>query len=57
MRIAYFTDTFSPQINGIANTLNYLTNYLKKNKIDHLIFAPDFGKDQKNARPKIRHTL
>jgi len=42
MKIAYFTDTFSPEINGVTNTLNNLTAYLRKNSIEYLVFAPDY---------------
>ncbi len=43
MRIAFFTDTFYPQINGVSNTLSYLSRYLRKKKIEHVFFAPDYG--------------
>ncbi|SHI20168.1 Glycosyltransferase involved in cell wall bisynthesis [Sporobacter termitidis DSM 10068] len=42
MKIAYFTDTFSPQINGVTNTLNQLSRYLSQRDIDHIFFAPDY---------------
>jgi glycosyltransferase involved in cell wall biosynthesis len=42
MRIAYFTDTFYPEINGVTNTLNNLVDYLQKTGIDYLVFAPDY---------------
>jgi glycosyltransferase involved in cell wall biosynthesis len=46
MKIAYFTDTYLPQINGVTNTLSKLTDYLDKNNdIEYKIFAPDFGKN------------
>ena len=48
MRVAIFTDTFSPQINGIANTLNQLIFYFKSKGIDYLIFAPDYGNADRN---------
>lgn len=43
MRIAFFTDTFYPQVNGVSNTLRYLSLYLQKKGIEHLFFAPDYG--------------
>jgi len=43
MRIAYFTDTYHPEINGVTNTLGYLTAYLRRLGIDYLIFAPDYS--------------
>lgn len=43
MRIAFFTDTFYPQINGVSNTLSYLSRYLQKKNVEHIFFAPDYG--------------
>ena len=43
MRIAFFTDTFYPQINGVSNTLSYLSRYLQGKNIEHVFFAPDYG--------------
>jgi glycosyltransferase involved in cell wall biosynthesis len=43
MKIAYFTDTFSPEINGVTNTFDHLTAYLRKQGHDYLVFAPDYG--------------
>jgi len=40
MRLALFTDTFVPQMNGVANTLQRLTVYLQRRGIEYLIFAP-----------------
>lgn len=41
MRVALFTDTFLPQINGVTNTLTKLIEYYKANNIEYLVFAPD----------------
>jgi hypothetical protein len=43
MKIAYFTDTFCPEINGVVNTLGYLKEYLGKKDIGYRFFAPDYG--------------
>ena len=43
MRIAYFTDTFLPQINGVSNTLEKLGDYLLDRNIEHMFFAPDYN--------------
>ncbi len=43
MKIAYFTDTFAPEVNGVANTLSKLSLYLEKNGISHAFFAPDYN--------------
>ncbi len=42
MRIAYFTDTYLPQINGQTNTLRELDDYLLKKNISHVFFAPKY---------------
>ena len=41
MRVALFTDTFLPQVNGVTNTLTKLLEYYKFKNIEYLIFAPD----------------
>ena len=41
MRIAIFTDTFYPDINGVARTLKRLTSYFEEKNIAFKIFAPD----------------
>ncbi len=53
MRIAIFTDTFYPQINGVTKTLQKLVNQFETDKIDYIIFAP---KEQgiKNNQKVIR---
>jgi len=45
MRIAFFTDTLAPEVNGVANTLGKLSNYLEKKSIKHAFFAPDYRKE------------
>jgi len=40
MKIGIFTDTYLPQVNGVAKTLGRLSGFLKKQEIPHLIFAP-----------------
>lgn len=42
MKIAYFTDTYYPEINGVANTLSKLHLYLEKKGIEHIFFAPEY---------------
>lgn len=41
MKVALFTDTFLPQINGVTNTLTKLIEYYKARNIEYLIFTPD----------------
>ncbi|MDR7237682.1 glycosyltransferase family 4 protein [Neobacillus drentensis] len=41
MRIAIFTDTYDPDINGVARTLKYFIHYLENKNISYKVFAPD----------------
>lgn len=40
MRIAFFTDTYTPQINGLSTTIDLYSKYLRKEGHDLYIFAP-----------------
>jgi glycosyltransferase involved in cell wall biosynthesis len=44
MKIAYFTDTFMPELNGVTNTLSKLQAYLDRKDIQYIFFAPDYGR-------------
>jgi glycosyltransferase involved in cell wall biosynthesis len=57
MRIAYFTDTFMPEVNGVTNTLSRLRTYLEKKKVWHKIFAPAYNQktEEVNAGTKEIH--
>ncbi|AOT68594.1 glycosyltransferase family 4 protein [Geosporobacter ferrireducens] len=50
MRVAIFTDTFLPQINGVTNTLEKLIRYFEDNKIDYRVFAPQDGNEEYNHK-------
>ena len=41
MRIAIFSDTYAPEINGVARTLSRYTNYLEKEGIAYKLFIPE----------------
>ncbi|MFC4776867.1 glycosyltransferase family 4 protein [Paenibacillus sp. GCM10023252] len=41
MRLALFTDTYGPDVNGVARTLGRWTDYLKRRGIECMVFAPD----------------
>ena len=41
MRVALFTDTYIPDVNGVARTLDRWVRYLKTQGIDCKVFAPD----------------
>lgn len=40
MKIAIFTDTFTPEVNGVAKTLKHFTRYLQDHHIEYCVFAP-----------------
>jgi glycosyltransferase involved in cell wall biosynthesis len=40
MRIAYFSDTFWPDVNGVAMTLRRLVEHLERRNISFRVFAP-----------------
>ena len=42
MRIAYFTDTYFPEVNGVTNTLSRAGNYLDRSRIYQLVIAPEY---------------
>ena len=56
MRIAYFSDTFFPQINGVSNTLSYLQKYLDQNKIEYQFHVPDYEVAGLKADPRIKRS-
>lgn len=43
MKIAIFTDTFSPQINGVTKNLDRLIEYFNTKNIKFRVFAPNVG--------------
>ncbi|MFW5873591.1 MAG: glycosyltransferase family 4 protein [Bacillota bacterium] len=45
MKIAIFTDTFTPQINGVTKSLERLIKYFERKNIEYMVFAPDSGKE------------
>ena len=43
MRIAFFTETFLPKVDGVVNTLCHLLNHLAERGHEALVFAPRGG--------------
>jgi glycosyltransferase involved in cell wall biosynthesis len=43
MKIAYFTDTFTPELNGVAKTLSRLQAWLGRKNISCVFFAPAYA--------------
>ncbi|MTI47425.1 glycosyltransferase family 4 protein [Sporosalibacterium faouarense] len=50
MKVALFTDTFLPQINGVTKTLGKLIEHMEENDIDYRVFAPVDGDVEYNNR-------
>lgn len=54
MKIAIFTDTFYPEINGVVNTLLKLNRYMKQKGIEVHFIAPDYENEkQYNIDAKV----
>jgi glycosyltransferase involved in cell wall biosynthesis len=56
MRIAYFTDTYSPEVNGVTNTLSRLGAYLGEKHIRHVVFAPAYENEETYPHRENRHS-
>jgi glycosyltransferase involved in cell wall biosynthesis len=54
MKIAYFTDTFTPELNGVTNTLSRLQSWLDKKDIQYAFFAPDYNGPSDANQPIYR---
>lgn len=48
MKIALFTDTYLPQINGVSNTVNKLIQYYEANDIEYKLFGPKYDMELNN---------
>jgi glycosyltransferase involved in cell wall biosynthesis len=57
VRIAYFTDTYSPEVNGVTNTLSRLEAYLNEKHIYHTIFAPAYEYEDAPSRRRNQHSV
>lgn len=51
MKIAIFTDTFPPDVNGVARILSHYTEYLEEKGIEYIVFAPN----NKSSEPFSSH--
>ncbi|WP_313339840.1 glycosyltransferase family 1 protein [Sedimentibacter sp.] len=57
MKIAIFSDTYSPQINGVTNTLDKLVQYFESNHIEYKIFAPKYDDENKEEHTERFYSL
>ncbi|WP_239614853.1 glycosyltransferase family 4 protein [Cohnella mopanensis] len=48
-RLALFTDTYSPEVNGVAKTLERWIGYLRKQGIECIVFAPSRPRKEKTV--------
>ncbi|WP_064090995.1 glycosyltransferase family 4 protein [Rossellomorea aquimaris] len=48
MRVALFSDTYYPQVNGVARTLKRLTNHFEKRNIEYKVFTPDIQENRES---------
>ena len=55
LKVAFFTDTFLPQLNGVSTTMQQLFEYLdRRSDFDYLVFAPAPGLDEDNKVHRLR---
>jgi glycosyltransferase involved in cell wall biosynthesis len=52
MRVALFSDTYYPQVNGVARTLKRLTDHYEKRRIEYKVFVPDL-QENKSPYPNV----
>lgn len=45
MKLALFTDTYFPEVNGVSKTLGRLTSYMERYSIEYKLFAPDSNEE------------
>lgn len=43
MKVAVFTDTYLPQVNGVTNTIYNMEKYFIKNNVQYKILAPEYA--------------
>lgn len=53
MKVAVFTETFLPKIDGIVTVVCLLLDHLDKRGVDFVVVAPDLGTKEYRGRPVI----
>ncbi|ENH96809.1 group 1 glycosyltransferase [Gracilibacillus halophilus YIM-C55.5] len=53
MKIALFTDTYTPEVNGVAQTLSQLTRYLDASDHQYIVITPKFAMGRSKHEPPI----
>src|SRR5690242_12644839 len=46
MRLALFTDTYYPQVNGVSMTLQRFVSHLEKRQVEYKVFVPVCAKSE-----------
>lgn len=57
MKVALFTDTFLPQVNGVTNTLKKLMEYFENNQVEYKIFAPKYDDETTSDQVEQYYSL
>ncbi len=57
MKVAVFTDTYLPQINGVTNTLSNLINYFDTKGIEYKIFVPKYDMELQDQNVERFHSI
>ena len=57
MKIAIFSDTYFPQINGVTNTLDKLIKYFEAKNIKYKVFVPQYYDDNEDDNTERFHSL
>ena len=57
MKIALFSDTYYPQINGVTNTLDKLEEYFKRQDIEYKLFVPRYDEENEDAHTERFYSL
>lgn len=57
MKVALFTDTYLPQINGVTNTLSNLIRYFETSGIDYKLFGPKYNTDLQDQNIERFHSI
>lgn len=54
MKIAIFTDSYFPHINGVSKTIKNFINYLKQNNHSYVLFLPKYFKQDTSTVTEIK---
>ena len=55
MKVALFTDTYKPQINGVSNTVERMIEYFSAHGVEYQVFMPKYAKEKDDQH--FHHSL